>query len=169
MSLPQRPRSHTLESISKRYFENCLPESWTCSPVQFDYGVDLMVNIIDGTNATPYELLVQIKASDEEIEGDTELVILKRTTFNLLKGFPQVVMLVKYVNSTRRAYYQLLVQAIDENPRTKLLRIKIPKTNRLEAINWSTIAGYVKEIVDFKIASAEPMREAARRRDFNTN
>ena len=60
MKLPQRPRQHVLEELSMRFFNLCLPENWTTTKPDNDYGVDLLVNIFDGTNASHYVILVQL-------------------------------------------------------------------------------------------------------------
>jgi len=167
MSLPKRPKQHNLETISEHYFNSCLPENWTSTPVRYDYGVDLIVNIFEGENASPYELHVQLKASGRERTGDFETIVLDRSTFNHLKGLVHVVMLVKYAHSTRNAYYELLVKVNPRTTQSKSITIRIPKANRLQSINWSEVHTYIKEIIDHKITSAEALRAAVGTRNFN--
>ncbi|GAA2022841.1 hypothetical protein GCM10009779_03390 [Polymorphospora rubra] len=50
--MPQRPRSHELETESRRAFEALLPSSWVVRRVEDDYGIDLEVEIFEEGSAT---------------------------------------------------------------------------------------------------------------------
>ncbi|MCI0489836.1 MAG: DUF4365 domain-containing protein [Blastocatellia bacterium] len=97
LQYPIRPQSHILETQSERYFANSLPRNWICDKPPNDYGVDLRVDIFEGSRATGLELLVQLKSSRNASEGISEKVRLKVPTYNYLWDKLQVVILVKYV------------------------------------------------------------------------
>ncbi|HWU16494.1 MAG TPA: DUF4365 domain-containing protein [Devosia sp.] len=63
--MPQRPRSHQLEDISRRRFRDLLPAAWVCRDKDQDYGVDLEVEVFDPDgSATGHTFNVQLKATD---------------------------------------------------------------------------------------------------------
>lgn len=150
---PQRPAAHRLEEASRRFFLQCLPENWTCEHPPNDYGVDLRIDIFEGDDATGLELLVQLKAAERSAEGDTESVVLRRATYNLLRDKLQIVMLVKYSRSENEGYWLLLSDA----PRPRLDRdsitVPIPKQNRLSQIDWERIKLHVRDVTDTKLAA----------------
>ena len=150
---PRRSESHELEEASERYVRNRLPRGWTCEKPQPDYGVDLRIDIFENGAATGLELLVQLKASAEPTEGETEVLRLRTATYNHLRSKLQVVMLVKYVDQFDEAYWLLLkdIQAPAADQET--FSAHIPKTNRLSAINWQAIQGYVRDVTDTKHAA----------------
>lgn len=63
--MPKRPRSHVLESLSKRAFEDSLPEHWIVRWESIDYGIDGTVELVedDGT-VTGQVFAVQVKSTD---------------------------------------------------------------------------------------------------------
>lgn len=160
MDLPQRPEQHVLETLSRRYFEHHLPRTWTASKPEHDYGIDLIVNIFDGTNASPYELAVQLKASQAETVGDNEKIILKLSTYNHLRRLLPVVLLVKYVAASNEAYYVLLAKIPEPAQKQQSFTVNIPKQNRLSELGWDRIELLVREIVDYKLASGDAIKAA---------
>lgn len=150
---PQRSESHQLEEASERYVRNALPRSWTCEKPQHDYGVDLRIDIFEDNAATGLELLVQLKASAESTEGETEVVRMKTATYNHLWSKLQVVMLVKYVEPINEAYWLLLKDVQVPVADQKTFTVHIPKTNRLSAIDWQATQGYVRNVTDTKLAA----------------
>ena len=154
---PQRKNSHQLEEISERYFTSRLPGNWTSEKPTPDYGVDLRVDIYEGSNATGLELLIQQKASKNGNGQTYETVRLRTSTYNYLWDKLQVVMLVKYVESENRAYWLLLKDVPQPSQEQDTFTIRIPKENDLENINWPEIQNYVREVTDQKLT--------ARRRD----
>ena len=59
-----RSRSHVLEEISRRAFENIIPPEWLVRTQFPDYGLDIQVQIFSDEKATPYYFYVQLKATD---------------------------------------------------------------------------------------------------------
>jgi hypothetical protein len=150
---PRRTESHELEEMSERYFRNALPRGWTCYKPSPDYGVDLHVDIFEDGEATGLELLVQLKASARSDGGDTEIICLKISTFNLLRSKLQVVMLVKYIEDANEAYWLLLKDVRTPATDRQNFSVHVPKANLLSTIDWQTIQGYVRNVTDTKLAA----------------
>lgn len=152
-NFPRRSESHQLEEVSERYIRNTLPRSWVCEKPQHDYGVDLRIDIFEKGAATGLELLVQIKASAKPTEGESEVVRLKTSTYNHLWSKLQVVMIVKYIESDNEAYWLLLKDVQAPSAKQETFTVHIPKANRLSAIDWPVIQGYIRSVTDIKIAA----------------
>ncbi len=65
MRMPQRPRTHVVETESRRAFRNLLPSEWVPRVVEPDYGIDEVVEVFEGNNATGLSFYVQIRATDD--------------------------------------------------------------------------------------------------------
>lgn len=152
---PQRTDTHLLEDASERFFHNCLPGNWTYEKPSHDYGVDLKVDLFNQYDATGLELLVQLKSSHKKCGGDYETIELKISTYNYLWEKLQVVILVKYVEETKKAYWELLSNVPEPNYDNKSLTIRIPKTQDLETIDWDRIYTYVRLVTDKKLSATE--------------
>jgi hypothetical protein len=160
--LPRRPASHQLEELSRPFFDRCLPKNWVATDAGragTDYGADLHVDLFDDDKATGLELLIQLKASEQSGGADTESLQLKTTTFNYLRGKLQVVMLVKFVESENEAYWLLLSKVSEPaDAEQKEMTVRIPKENRLSAIDWNQIAAYVRGVTNTKLSAARASR-----------
>lgn len=150
---PRRPDAHRLEEASRRYFAQCLPGNWTAEKPEYDYGIDLRVDIFEADAATGLELLVQLKASDMAANGDTESIELRAATYNLLRDKVQVSMLVKYVREENEAYWLLLKDAREPREGRDTVTIRIPKENRLSTIDWNQVQEHVRNVTDVKLAA----------------
>ncbi len=150
---PERPESHQLEEASHRFFTQQLPRSWVCEKPAHDYGVDLRVEMFENNAATGLELLVQLKASARSSTGETESLVLRATTFNMLRNKLQVVMLVKYSEEDGEAYWQLLRDAREPGQENDSVTIRIPKENQLSKIDWHEILLIVRGVTEVKLAA----------------
>ena len=150
---PLRPHSHDLETKSRRFFENSLPSDWVPGPPQPDYGVDLRVDIFENGAATGLELLVQLKASQNECPGPSEALTLKVSTYNYLWDKLQVVMLIKYVEDLNQGYWILLKDVPKPDPKATTFTVHIPKENSLGTISWTQIRDYIRGVTDKKLAA----------------
>lgn len=131
---PQRVDNHQLEELSERHFRNLLPRNWTCEKPANDYGVDLRVDLYDELAATGLELLVQLKASAEGSDQDTETIRLRTATYNHLWDKLQVVMPVKYIEAEDKAYWLLLSEVPEPNRDQDTFTVHIPKVNVLASL-----------------------------------
>jgi hypothetical protein len=148
---PQRPHIHVLETISERFFEGCLPPSWTTRTTENDYGIDRYVDICAEQEASPLEFLVQLKSSEAESRGDTEIIQLKVSTYNYLWDKLQVVLLAKYCEEANEAYWLLLKDVPEPSQDNETFTIRIPKTNTLSTIDWNEIKKYVNYVSKGKL------------------
>jgi hypothetical protein len=155
--LPIRDRNRILESNSLLFFRNNIPENWTTTVPDADYGVDLIVNIFDGRHPA-YDFEVQLKASEKLIEGDFENARLKISTYNYLVGRLHVIMLIKYNEEEKEAYWTFLSKVPKPNQDSTTFTVKIPKTNKLSNIDWDSVHSYIKEIMDYKLCAGEEFR-----------
>ena len=162
---PQRPEAHQLEEASRRNFVQCLPANWASERPANDYGIDVRVDIFEGTAATGLELLVQLKASEQAADGDTESIDLRATTYNMLRDKLQVTMLVKYSRVENEAYWLLLKDAREPQDGRESVTVRIPKANRLSQIDWCHIQEHVRNVTDVKLAAIRRQAlEAGRQR-----
>lgn len=150
---PVRSESHQLEELSERFFREWLPKNWTADKPANDYGVDLRVDLFEGNQATGLELLVQLKASAEPADQETETVRLKTTTYNLLWDKLEVAMLVKYIESEKEAYWLLFRDIPAPSQDQETFTVHIAKTNRISVIQWAEIQAYVRSVTDTKLAA----------------
>lgn len=91
----RRPRSHQIEDISGRRFEDLLPEAWVSRRITPDYGVDREVEIFtsDGV-ATGLKFAVQLKATDRSSHADR--VVLKTALLTYLLDYDVPAIVVRY-------------------------------------------------------------------------
>jgi hypothetical protein len=151
--LPQRPHNHNLEELSERFFINQLPENWVAHKPDNDYGVDLIVDIFEGADATGLELLIQLKSTGIGSDSDIENQKMKVATYNYLNGKLQVVMISKYVHKDDEAYWILLKDIPHPNQGNESFTIHISKENRLSVINWIDIQEYIRGVTERKLTA----------------
>lgn len=149
---PLRIDSHQLEEASHNFFVSLLPRAWMYEKPSNDYGVDLRVELVKGQMVTGLELMVQLKSSAEESRGDYETAKIKTKTYNYLWDKLQVVMIVKYVESENKAYWQFLSDVPEPNQEKKTFSVLIPKENSLQEVDWGYIYEYLQKVTDEKLA-----------------
>jgi tetratricopeptide (TPR) repeat protein len=92
--LPDRPRQHRREDISRRTFEYAVPDTWTIEWKGVrEYGVDGVGEIFDGDSTTGLTFNVQLKGTDS---APATKVTIKTSTRNYWTslGTPTLVVLV---------------------------------------------------------------------------
>ena len=97
-ALPQRPRQHVLETESRRFVEGILPSEWIINTGQSDYGIDLIIEIVEGTNVTGAQLLMQLKSTDRPniTKGDLITYSCKTSTLRYFLSRSEDVIFVVY-------------------------------------------------------------------------
>jgi len=155
---PGRPESHQLEDESERFFRQHLPRAWICERPSPDYGVDLRVGIVEQNVVTPRSFLVQLKASESAVEGETVPTTLRLTTFNLLWDHLEVALIVRYVAKEKEAYWILLKDVPEPKQEQETFTVHVPRANKVSDHPWEHIAAYVVDIHQRKL-------DAARRRE----
>jgi hypothetical protein len=158
--LPVRAESHELEELSKRFFEQCLPPAWTTTKPKDDYGIDYYVGIAVDGKMTGKEIIVQLKASKHS-EGNTdhETITLRTSTYNYLMKHSLVVILVKFVEEDKEAYWIYLRDTKPPaNPEQETIAINVPKSNPLTKLDWiKDVVPRVATIQERKIMAAKGM------------
>jgi hypothetical protein len=104
--MPTRPRSHTLETESRRSFKALLPSEWVVRSLESDYGIDEQVEVFDkGGNATGLMFLAQLKATDT-IDLKSALKVPFDT--NILSYYRRLelpVLFVRFHSPTKKFYW----------------------------------------------------------------
>ena len=144
---------HDREERSRRYFESQLPRDWASHRPDHDYGVDLHVDIFENGQAIGLALIVQLKATSEAEEGDTERVRIAAASYNYLMERVEVAMLVKYIDDDEEAYWILVRDIPPPGDAQKTLTVRIPKANRLSSIRWNEILALVRRVRDAKLTA----------------
>lgn len=104
-TFPHRIRNHELETESKRFFENIIPNSWISdlSPAA-DYGIDGIVEITRDGELRGEEFKVQLKSTDSDIEPES--VNLEISAYNYYQEISKLcpVLMVLYHSKTKNIY-----------------------------------------------------------------
>jgi len=102
--MPKRSRSHQLEDISIQSFEKLLPAEWVCRRKDKDYGVDVEVEVFDGSGeATGLLFYVQLKATDDIKKERT--VSMKVDRLDYLASFDNPSIVVRYCNASKAVHW----------------------------------------------------------------
>lgn len=154
---PIRHENHTLEEKSIIFFRNYLPDDWNVNSIDRDYGQDLNIEIAENRVYKGLEFIVQLKSSNaSDINGADERQSLRVSTYNYLWDNLRVVLLVKYVEADKEAYWILLKDVPEPNQDNETFTIRIPRQNRLSELNWNDIADYVRDITHRKLKTVRP-------------
>lgn len=112
--MPNRPRSHALESLSRAAFETLINvKNWVFEPFHNDYGIDGRVEIFHSEKATGKLFYVQLKATDAESMDDILKSQLRVDTLNYLRSTDTPVCLVRY-SATTDTFFIKWILAFDE-------------------------------------------------------
>ncbi|SDS37381.1 protein of unknown function [Maribacter dokdonensis] len=161
---PIRDRNRVLERNSRVFFENNIPQNWTLTVPSEDYGVDLIINVFEDQHPA-YDFDVQLKASEKSIGGNFEKAILKISTYNYLINRLHVVMLIKYCEEEKEAYWILMSHIPVPNQNQKTFTVNIPKSNKITELDWETVKAYIKEVVDYKLCAGEQIKKIIKQRN----
>jgi tetratricopeptide (TPR) repeat protein len=106
----ERPRSHELETESRRALGNALPVVWVARDVTPDYGVDIGVEIFEQRARTGRTFNVQLKSTDEQdlaraLRGSVRFDL---PTVEYYKALPAPMLVVLYHAPTTKLYQQWL-------------------------------------------------------------
>ena len=156
MDMPQRPRPHIQEDNSRKYFNNKIPQEWTVEDIDNDYGVDVLIEIFNGQNATGSTFISQLKSTDKEFQGDTVSVQIDRKTLNYLKQRLEPALIVLYVSSDKEAYWIWLREiSINWAVNQQSHLIHISKERKLSTANWIKIEEFVTTVRMGKLKAGE--------------
>lgn len=103
--MPQRPRSHRLEDISIRRFEDALPETWVPRKRTHDYGIDLEIEIFsDNDRSTGDIFYAQLRATDD-LSKRTKLT-LDVDQLEYFRSLELPTIIVRYNSSDESLYFK---------------------------------------------------------------
>jgi tetratricopeptide (TPR) repeat protein len=91
--MPKRPREHELETASQRAFESALPDAWLARRQSPDYGVDYIVEIFYGGEATGEIFGVQLKATGTRLTRPAVPIEVSKREYWASLDFPVMVVL----------------------------------------------------------------------------
>jgi tetratricopeptide (TPR) repeat protein len=130
MTMPTRPRSHTLEDQSRRAFAALLPSEWVIRSLVSDYGIDEQVEVFDKKGrATGLMFLAQLKATDTHDLRSGLKVSIKVDTLNYYRSLELPVMMVRFHSSTKKFYWRWLHEFEKRlKPGQKTLTLHIPSS-----------------------------------------
>lgn len=150
-TMPQRPRSHELETEAKNFLRGILPSAWVVHESKEDYGEDLRVEIFAKERATGLEFLVQLKATDKLTKRKHQIiqrVQVKTINYLLKKETPSLLMV--YDSKAVMGYFVW----IQDHVKNKLQQINpnwMKKKSSTFKIPDKNIFGYrsIDEIVSY--------------------
>jgi len=128
VTMPTRPRSHTLETESRRAFAALLPSEWVNRPVESDYGTDEQVEVFDKSGrASGLMFLAQLKATDTRDLKSALKISLKVDTRSYYRSLELPVMLVRFHSPTKKFYWRWLHEFHERaKPGQKTITLHIP-------------------------------------------
>ena len=130
LTMPNRPRSHTIETESRRAFGTLLPLEWVNRPVESDYGTDEQVEVFDKSGrASGLMFLAQLKATDTRDIKSALKVRLKVDTRSYYRNLDLPVMLVQFHSPTKKFYWRWLHEFHERaKPGQKTITLHIPSS-----------------------------------------
>ncbi len=103
-AMPKRPRSHVAETSSRRAFDQFIPDDWTTSTVENDYGLDTRVEIFEQGFATALGFWVQLKGTDERNLSKALAESFDVTALNYMAAQAEPVLVVRHHGPTGRLF-----------------------------------------------------------------
>jgi len=105
--MPSRPRSHQLETESKREFASVIPSRWVFREANPDYGIDGQIEVFDQDNkATGLMFLVQLKGTDQPDLNDALSIQFKLQTLTYYRKLDLPVMIVLFHSPTKQFFWK---------------------------------------------------------------
>lgn len=107
--MPQRPKQHRLEDLSRVKFQTVLPERWVYRDKDKDYGIDGEIELFDESDkAQGYLFYAQLKATESNKESTILNVDFNIDTLKYYKQLDVPVILVRYSKSNDCIYVKWL-------------------------------------------------------------
>jgi len=130
VTMPTRPRSHSLETESRRAFGGLLPSEWVNRSLESDYGIDEQVEVFDKRGcASGLMFLAQLKATDTHDLRSALKFSLKVETLSYYRSLELPVMMVRFHSPTKKFYWRWLHEFKERaRPGQKTITLHIPKS-----------------------------------------
>ncbi|MFC4162843.1 DUF4365 domain-containing protein [Epilithonimonas zeae] len=151
MNKPNRHKNHILETESNKFYSNCLPNEWFADKPDHDYGIDYITHISVNGQVTGLNFSVQLKSKEKESNKQHVSISIKQSTLGLFNTKLEPVLLVAYVQEDKEAYWYWYNDLnLDLTKIQKMVRINIPRANKLSQIDWNVVTKYVQDIFSIK-------------------
>lgn len=151
MSKPNRHKNHILETESNKFYNNYLPNEWFADKPDHDYGIDYVTHISVNGQVTGLNFSVQLKSKEKESNKHHISISIKQSTLGLFKTKLEPVLLVASVQEDKEAYWYWYNDLnLDLTKVQKMVRINIPRANKLSQIDWIVVTKYVQDIFSIK-------------------
>lgn len=151
MNKPNRHKNHILETESNKFYNNYLPNEWFADKPDHDYGIDYTTHISVNGQVTGLNFSVQLKSKEKESNKNHVSISIKLSTLGLFNTKLEPVLLVAYVQEDKEAYwYWFNDLKLDLTKERKMVRINIPRANKLSQIDWNVVTKYVQDIFSIK-------------------
>ena len=133
--MPRRPKSHVNEEGSKKAFLAQIPDEWTISKPESDYGVDLVVSVFTDGIATGSQFNVQLKSKEKV--GKAVKVSINQSTRNYWHALDSPTLIVLWDAQTSGLWYEWahLVDPYPGKPGGKTATVHFHKKWNLDTVD----------------------------------
>lgn len=146
-NFPNRHRNHEIETLSERFFKNCLPESWIINSFQIDYGTDYNCEITTDKKVTGNNFSIQLKGKETESNDEAIKISLKRANINRWLNKLEPTMIIVFIVDEKEAFWKWFDNdTADLTLKNESFTISIPRENKLSIVDWGLISQYVGRI-----------------------
>ncbi|MDQ3756325.1 MAG: DUF4365 domain-containing protein [Actinomycetota bacterium] len=153
--MPRRVRAHRLESEARRRFRDLVEDhGWVVREMDRpDYGLDDMVEVFDGDEATGITFYVQSRGTDDETPRALRVAI-RREQQNYFNSFNDPVLVVRYHAPTRRILAKWFHQA-DPYPRAERSSVMLTAEDEVTPESMEALATETRRFRAFRSAGLE--------------
>lgn len=146
--MPQRPRSHQLETESQQAFVSSLPSRWVYRPINPDYGLDGLVELFDESGKAQGDFFfVQLKSSDKNELSEALAIRIRRDTAVYYRSLALPVLVVIFHSPSKKLFarwFKLESQEIEQAGET--LTFHLVEEDCWDGQTISQIAGHVLKL-----------------------
>lgn len=151
--MPNRPKQHELEDLSRAKFQILLPRNWVFRNKDKDYGIDGEVELFDKEgNADGILFYVQLKATSSNNTNQILNVDLKIDTLRYFNKLEIPVLLLRY-SEIQDIFYFKWVNAVDltfAKENSKTCRIKLENNSILNDDSFNLLEKDLKNLKQIK-------------------
>jgi hypothetical protein len=97
-----RPRTHVLETESRKAFEQLLPNTWVFRTFNPDYGIDYQIEIFSDQKSEGKAFYVQLKGTDAEVNNNTISLDLELKYYEYFASLPLPILLVVHSSISKQ-------------------------------------------------------------------
>lgn len=136
--MPIRPRQHVLQDLAHAALLRAVERvGWTVEPLSKDYGEDFLVRIFQNSEATPFTMFVQSKATDSisrYLSKDLSTIHYPIETRHLThwERFWEPVILAVYDAKSKKTYWRVVQPWLEQ--------LTVTRRNRLSSVKTSNVS-----------------------------